>query len=390
VGPTGQPSSLLVREGAEKTLKILHTVEFYAPHIGGSEWIVRQISEGLAARGHDVTVATSSHRSRSWNSLGGVNVQSFRISGKAALGISGDADAYRQFLRQAEVDVMLNYGSQVWPTDLALDLLDELPYQKVLLPLGFSMLGVPQFADYYSSMPEFLRRYDAVVCNSENFRDWHLCRSAGVERMLAIPNGAAIEEFDDESPKPSFRNRFAIRTPFMILNVSNHYNYKGHRRMIHAFRELEREDVTFVMVGEKVGRPWSGCYFWCRKEGLRDGGLKILDGVERELVVAGFKDADVFVLGSEIECDPTVIYEAMAAGLPFVSTDCGSVRDREEYGVVVDRPESLGKAINALLDDPERRNQLGEKGREAWRSSFTWDSIVDRYEDLFEDLIRGT
>ena len=45
-------------------MKILHTVEYYSPSVGGAQEVVRQVSEQLTRRGHTVTVATSFHPDR--------------------------------------------------------------------------------------------------------------------------------------------------------------------------------------------------------------------------------------------------------------------------------------------------------------------------------------
>src|SRR5687767_4036163 len=62
-------------------MKILHTVQLYHPHKGGSEEVVRQISERLVARGHDVTVATGWDPRRQSKQLNGVKIRSFKIMG---------------------------------------------------------------------------------------------------------------------------------------------------------------------------------------------------------------------------------------------------------------------------------------------------------------------
>lgn len=367
-------------------MRILHTVQLYEPRKGGSEEVVKQISERLAARGHKVTVATAADPRRTWTTLNGVEVRSFEVSGNAVLGIKGDAEGYRRFLRGADVDVMLNYAPQTWCTDIAFDLLDELRCRKVLVPCGLSGLKWPEFASYFADLPRHLKRYDALVYMSENYQDKRFGDEHGLgDKAVIIPNGAAAEEFDAETPP--FRERFGITTPLMVLTVANHYEAKGHRRLVEAFKSLRREDATLVLIGNRVEHWWHGCFAWCRTQSLVNPRIKVLEGVPRPLVVSAYKEADVFALASEIECAPLVIYEAMAAGIPFVSTNCGNVKDNAPAGIVVDDPDDLGGALAELLDDPERRRRLGESGRASWRAAHTWEVIVDAYESLYERLI---
>src|SRR5512139_2230 len=97
-------------------LSILHTVEFYAPHVGGAEAVVARLSEGLAARGHRVTVATSADPGRSFRELRGVAVEGFAVEGRAADGITGEVDRYRRFLLESDCDVAMSYAAQQWAT----------------------------------------------------------------------------------------------------------------------------------------------------------------------------------------------------------------------------------------------------------------------------------
>jgi len=106
-------ASVKIRHRPERPLKILHTVEFYYPHVGGAEQLIQQLSERLAARGHDVTVATTLLAGRTFSRLNGVKIEQFDITGSLAKGIYGtDVERYRQFLLENPADVVLNYAAQ--------------------------------------------------------------------------------------------------------------------------------------------------------------------------------------------------------------------------------------------------------------------------------------
>lgn len=368
-------------------MKILHTVQLYEPAKGGSEEVVKQLSERLAARGHQVTVATASHPDRNWVSLNGVDLAQFEIKGNSTLGIDGDVEGYRKFLLQFDGEVMLNYAAQIWSTDLVFDLLDEITMRKVMVPCGYSALRDPQYSNYFSDLPEYLGKYDALVYMSPNYQDKSFGDKQGLgDRAAIIPNGAALEEFGPP-PRVSFRDRFGIKTRYLVVSVANHHELKGHRNLVRTIRALHRKDVTLVIIGEPIGRPWVGCYYWCRTQAVTHPRLKVVTGVPREYIVSAYTEADVFALASETECAPLVIYESMAAGTPFVSTNCGNVKDNSEFGVVVDEPSAMGEAINFLLSDESARNRLGKAGRSAWENSFTWDKIVGQYEALYQGLL---
>src|SRR3954451_984506 len=128
-------------QGQPLAVRILHAVEFYAPSVGGAQEVVRQISERLAARGHDVTVATSAHPERSAPELNGVGIREFAASGNAVRGMAGDVEGYRRFVADGRFDVVMTYAAQQWTTDALLDGLDTIAAPVVLAPCGFSGLG---------------------------------------------------------------------------------------------------------------------------------------------------------------------------------------------------------------------------------------------------------
>ena len=97
-------------------MRILHTCEFYYPHIVGAEEVVRRISEGLVQRGHEVTVATTRDQFRDFSELRGVAVDEFSIRGNAVKGFRGEVGRFLDYVLQADFDIIMNYAAQCWPT----------------------------------------------------------------------------------------------------------------------------------------------------------------------------------------------------------------------------------------------------------------------------------
>jgi glycosyltransferase involved in cell wall biosynthesis len=385
-------------------VKILHTVEHYSPSVGGAQEVVRQLSERLAARGHEVTVATTRMPERMSRLLKGVAIEEFDVRGNAAHGIEGEAKRYQEFVRFGGFDVMLNYAAQQWATDLALPILPELRYGTVFAPCGFSGLSLPDYKDYFESLPELVAHYDRIVVHSDTYRDAHFLRSHGIDRTRVIPNGAASEEFEGVSAG-DFRERHRIgRATPLLLSVGSHSGMKGHEAILEAFRRIKTTHAVLVLVGN-VERM-KGCGVACKRRarGIFVGsfGRKrvLLLDPPREQLLPAYAAADLFVLGSRIECSPLVLFEAAASRTPFVSVPAGNAEEiaawtgggvivaasTDERGFVDVDPDELARAIDVLLEDPERREALAAAGRRAWEARFRWDTIVERYEELYAEV----
>ncbi len=83
------------------------------------------------------------------------------------------------------------------------------------------------------------------------------------------------------------------------------------------------------------------------------------------------------------------VAEAMAAGLPVVATRDGAIGEilaEGRSGLLVPRGdvEALAGALGRLLEDGERRREMGETGRVRAVGEFTWDRVVERLVGLYE------
>lgn len=372
----------------DRCLDILHTVEFYHPHVGGAELVVQSISERLVKRGHRVQVATTYIPERTVHEHNGVNIHSFKLGGSRGYGLTGtDEKRYYNFLLNMKYDVMMNYAAQQWASDIAFDVVAKRMNHDVhiLAPCGYSALDgmngfrIPVFQEYFRTIiPQVLPLYDSIIYHSSRYQDAELGRRLGLRNGIVIPNGVDEEEFYQRS-LGSFRKKFSITTKNMLLCVANFYTKKGQEHVIEAFRLLHRNDTTLVLIG-KEGDTLN----WLRKLAGDDEHIKFCINISREDTVQAYFDATLFVFASEIEAAPLVLVEAKAARLPFVTTDVGNARELRG-GVVCERRQ-LAHTINQLLDDDNRRKSLGNEGFDEWQESMTWNSVTNKYEELYQKL----
>lgn len=371
-------------------MNILHTVEFYYPHVGGVEEVVRKLSEELVSLGHQVTVATTKLPSRKIRHLNGVKIVEFAVFGKSARGIVGEKQKYLNFVLNSRFDVITNFAAQQWATDLLLPVLDKIKAKKVFVPTGFSGLYSPVYKNYFQKMKIWMKKYDANIFLSNNYRDINYAKKNKIKNIKLIPNGASKKEF---LSKTDINIRQRLNIPdnhFLILNVSSHTGMKGHAEAIKIFCKANLPNSTFLIIGKKT-KSIKGCFFRCQISKFLSRKNIMIEDLTREETVASFKAANVFLFTSQVECSPLVLFESLAGKTPFLTFDVGNAREIIKWtkgGKLL--PKDINKAA-ALLKKyyhrPSQLSKMGGAGHSTWKKKFTWEKIAKQYEALYHNLI---
>ena len=384
-------------------MKILHTVEFYSPSIGGSQEVVRQLSERMVEMGHDVTVATSYLPERGYSELNGVQLKQFKISGNEVRGYVGEVDKYREFLKESDFDVVMNYAAQQWTADLAFPLLDNMKCGKVFVPCGFSGLHDPNYSEYFKKMPEILKKYDATIYLAERYRDIDFAREHGIKNLHVIPNVANEREFLN-AYKGDIRQDLRIATNKMIMHLGSFTGAKGQPEAMNIFQAANLQDITLLLVGNVFDKKLysrliaRAKLFNMNPKNILQKKKIIIKQLERKKTVAALQAADVFLFPSNIEASPLVLFEACAAKTPFLTTDVGNAREIVRWtggGEILPTEFSRGGdshakitesaiVLKGLLEDQAMRSEYASRGYKAWNKRFRWDKIAEEYLAVYK------
>lgn len=399
-------------------LKIIHTAATYPPNVDGVSNVIRTVSEGLALKGHRVTVATERHPQRNYERLNHVEIKQFDILGNQVSGYLGDIRRYIDFIRSFKSDVILNYAAEIWTSDLVFPMLDTLKCVKIFAPCGFSQMNSAAYSKYYKQMPEVLKKYDHTVYHSEMYQDRRFSDLNNIHNYSIIPNGALESEF--EHTLMGFRREYDIDlNNKMFLCVANYDDAKNQELVLQAYQKASIQDSTLVFIGSSFNKYlweilWqkakltgscgiistSICklrrHLWHRLRPVHSlraelagrRNILFLEQIPRNMVVSAYHEADLFVYGSRTEVFPLVILEAMASKTPFITTDCGNVRELPG-GVVVTSVDDMAERMRELAMKGHDWRSLAEAGRRAWEKKYRWERIVDQYEQLYLTLSSG-
>ncbi len=215
-----------------------------------------------------------------------------------------------------------------------------------------------------------------VVANSPAAKAMLEAEGLATESIAVIPNGV----------NPAFlapvERSAAVRT---IVTVANLRPEKSHETLLAAAAAMvgHHPDLRFRIVGDGPRR--SELEQLAATLGL---GAHVEFLGHREDVPALLAAADVFVLPSRSEAFPNGAIEAMAAGLPVVACAVGGLLDLIEDGrtgllVPAGDAEALRRALESLLDRPDRAVAMGAAARRAVEQHYSFDRMVGSFEDLY-------
>jgi glycosyltransferase involved in cell wall biosynthesis len=211
----------------------------------------------------------------------------------------------------------------------------------------------------------------------------------GVRDIDVIPN--AVGEPPALSARERAETRRALGVPDgapLLISVGRLVPQKAISDLLRAFAQLRGRDPAPELRIVGKGRLESAL---AREiAGLGLGAHARLLGLRSD-VPRLLAASDVYVSSSHWEGLPIAILEAMAAGLPVVSTEVGDAPRAigPESGVLVapGDPAALARAIADLLDDPVRLRQLGAAGRARARAKFSSRAWVERHMALYAEVL---
>jgi glycosyltransferase involved in cell wall biosynthesis len=213
---------------------------------------------------------------------------------------------------------------------------------------------------------------------------------AAAPRIVVTPHGAD----DDLAAPPSrdeARGRLALRGP-MVLTVGTILNRRCLPVLFHAAARLRRSwpDLTLEVVGENRTRPHLDLLALARRAGL-DGGARILGFVGEAALADRYAAADVAVFLSEYEGFGLPALEAMARGVPVVTSTRPALGEIfGEAAVLVDPRDTpaVADALHRVLRDGDLRAGLVSRGR-ALAARHSWAACARLTRDALRAAAEG-
>jgi len=243
------------------------------------------------------------------------------------------------------------------------------------------------FADYFARNLAAVRRFDVVSTISEaaghEYGGWRDSLSAiGVAGPRIVPVSLPVE-IPDPDPESAIEAdiRFRVGRLPMVLVVGSHEPRKNHLAVLHAAELLWREGRQFSLsfIG---GGSWGGDAFTRRILELQRSGRPVdtESKLSDRLLWAAYRLAHFTVFPSFNEGFGLPLAESLAAGVPAITSDFGSMREIAEDGgaLMIDPHDdrALTDAMRSLLTDEAVHARLTAEARSRAARPRTWDDYA--------------
>lgn len=362
-------------------MRIVHTESSCA--WGGQE--IRVLSEmaGMMRRGHEMLLLCPREaRIHDEAITRGVPVEALPIVKKRLPCIL----AMRRALKRLRPDVVVTHSStDSWLAALATQFWNAAPPIVRIRHISAPVRQNATTRWLYASAAE------RIVTTGERLRE-ELIRDLRLppEQVVSIPTGIDLARYAPRDRGEARRQLGLPESAPIVGIVATLRSWKGHRYLLDAFAQLSDKSAHLVVVGDGPGRD----NLRRQAEELGIAGRVTMPGNQGD-VVPWLAALDVFVLPSYAnEGVPQAIMQAMACGLPVVSTPVGAIPEIVADGVtglLVPPRDTAGlkDALERLLGDAALRGRLADAALAQARERFADGRMLGRMEAVFADVIAG-
>lgn len=388
-------------------MKILFTTFSYYPETSGVPVVVQYLAEGLAKRGHNVSVVTcmNGHDYKAQETLNGVTIYRFNWGLNLFKKKYGEYQEYIKFVTEFPKDVLILECLQCHTTDILLPYLKKMNCKVAIHTHGAPGILMKPFGwegdllhsighthnwirwkKYYGYfLPKYASYVNAGICLSLCASDMDYL-SRHVQRVCISENAANDIFFDENMRNKDIAEIIKIKNKRYILNISNYSERKNQLLLMDSFAKTGRKDVSLVLIGSKPNTYFHKCVKHAEKLNAKYGiDIQMLHGIERSLFPAIIKNADLFAMTSKWEEYPVSLVEAMAVGTPFFSTPVGNAHILPG-GITSRYDEEIPSLLKTLLSNHSLLEQFGYQGKEYALKHNTLTTVLDNYELILKSL----
>jgi glycosyltransferase involved in cell wall biosynthesis len=245
----------------------------------------------------------------------------------------------------------------------------------------------PSRQSFVDGMRLSFQKTSAIHCVSEAILEEIQVYGADPRKSKVIRPAVDPAEFE---PPAQARTQAG---PVQMVSTGSLIWRKGYEYALIAMKllKLRGHDFCFQIIGD--GPDYQRLFFTLRDLELEEN-VRLVGKLKPADVRTTLQQADIFVLSSLSEGISNAVLEAMASGLPVVTTDSGGMAEAVDDGVegflVPPRdPNAMADALEILIRDRDLRVRMAAAARDRFLRQFTLQRQIDEYLDLYNSLCNG-
>lgn len=340
--------------------------------IGGSEHSTIDVANGLVARGHNISIVSF---------IGKGDKPHFEVDDRICIHyLSPRKDKYPAIVRDIRRIVKLRKLYATIKPDIIVVVgttrsLVNMPAARGYKVIGWEYFSVDHMAQVTSKISRWFtaKTADGIVTLSQYDANIYLKRW-NAKKAVVIPNPLTLKN----PQMSSLQNK-------VVLALGRMTRVKGYDMLLDAWKNIQHTDWVLYMVGDGGQRGF------LEKKVNDEHIARVKFFPATSNVAPYYKEASIFALSSRSEAFGNVLTEAMSVGIPSVAFDCGAgpreIIQHNKTGILV-KPndvQAFSKALDELMDDPERLCRMGKNAKERVKI-YDLETIMVQWENLFAQI----
>ncbi len=377
-------------------MRIAHVSSTFPPYEAGTGRVCYFNAVELARLGHDVVVFTANHPPGPYDYPPEITVKRlpvwFRVGNApllpGLLGIRGFDVIHLHFPFPFGAELVW-LASRLWRTPYVIT------HHNDLISRGVRNRLFKLYVPVTNWLVVRQANKFAVVSMSHA----HHCRLTPFyegrwQDVIEVPNGVDLTLFHPHLDGSPLRDQHHIPQDAQVLlfvgALDRAHLFKNVGHLLEAFERLARPDVWLLIVGDGDMRKEYELQASSQREAER---IVFAGGVDHRQLGPYYAACDVVVLPSTPpESFGMVLVEAGACAKPSIASDIPGVRSVVDDGVtgLLTRPgdiDDLVDKLHAILDEPERRAEMGYRARAKIEQTYTWPQAAKKLEELYVSVL---
>ena len=242
-----------------------------------------------------------------------------------------------------------------------------------------------------------LRNASRIVAIGEYLKQKAIEAGADASKTVSVLNGIDLEKYDVDAAaaRKTRGENFGDYETILVLVGGMTSDIKGHDSALEILAEILKDfpDTCLLFAGDGTMR--GDFESLARKLGVSRN-VRFLGWVDNARIGELLLMSDLYLMCSRSEGLPTVVMEAMAAGLPvgaFTNGGAECLVREGQTGFLIEQDkrkiQNAAEKIKLLISDKVRRRAFGEAAKKIAQEDFVWDRIIAQYEEIYSAAVKG-